>query len=168
MTRRFMLYVASVPSDSFKTRTEHGWHAGAMARESRHIAQWIERPAADVYAYAADPANLPAWAPGLGSSVENVAGKWFVETDMGRVGVAFAPANEFGILDHDVTLPSGEVVSNPVRVIADEAACEVVFTLRRPPAMSDAEFERDAAAVGSDLRRLAQILEEHAHRAGQT
>ena len=139
-----------------------------MARESRHIAQWIDRPAAEVYAYAADPANLPAWAPGLGSSVENAAGKWFVETDMGRVGVAFTPANEFGVLDHDVTLPSGEVVSNPARVIADGADCEVVFTLRRPPGMSDAEFERDAAAVASDLRRLAQILEEHPQRASRT
>jgi hypothetical protein len=139
-----------------------------MARESRHIAQWIERPAAEVYAYAADPANLPEWAPGLGSSVENVAGKWFVETGMGRVGVAFAPANAFGILDHDVTLPSGEVVSNPVRVIADGADCEVVFTLRRPLGMSDADFERDAAAVASDLRKLAQILAEHPRRADST
>lgn len=162
-----MLHVTGSPSDSFKTRTAYGWHGGDMARESRHIAQWIERPAAEVHAYAADPANLPAWAPGLGSSVENVAGKWFVETDMGRVGVAFAPANEFGILDHDVTLPSGEVVSNPVRVIADGPSCEVVFTLRRPPGMSDAEFDRDAAAVSSDLRRLAQILEERP-RAGRT
>ena len=131
----------------------------AMTRESRHIAQWIERPAAAVYAYAANPANLPAWAPGLGRSVENVGGQWFVDTDMGRVQVAFAPPNDFGILDHDVTLPSGEVVSNPVRVIPDGPDCEVVFTLRRAPGMTDAEFERDAAAVASDLRRLAQILE---------
>jgi hypothetical protein len=159
---------AASPSDSFKTRTTNGWHGGDMTRESRHIAQWIERPAAEVYAYAADPANLPAWAPGLGSSVENVTGQWFVETDMGRVEVAFAPANEFGILDHDVTLPSGEVVSNPVRVIADGTDCEVVFTLRRSPGMSDAEFERDAAAVSSDLRRLAQILEDRAQRPART
>jgi hypothetical protein len=78
---------------------------------------------------------------------------------MGRVQVAFAPPNDFGILDHDVTLPSGEVVSNPLRVIPDGDDCEVVFTLRRTPGMTDAEFERDAAAVASDLRRLAQILE---------
>ena len=168
MTRRFMLYVTGVPSDSFKTCTARGWHGGDMARESRQIAQWIERSAAEVYAYAANPANLPAWAPGLGSSVENVAGQWFVETDIGRVGVTFAPANAFGVLDHDVTLPSGEVVSNPLRVIADGASCEMVFTLRRPPGMSDAEFERDAAAVASDLSRLAQILAEHAQRASRT
>jgi hypothetical protein len=130
-----------------------------MTRDSRHIAQWIERPVAAVYEYAANPANLPAWAPGLGRSVENAGGQWFVDTDMGRVQVAFAPPNDFGILDHDVTLPSGEVVSNPLRVIPDGDDCEVVFTLRRTRGMTDAEFERDAAAVASDLRRLAQILE---------
>jgi uncharacterized protein YndB with AHSA1/START domain len=131
-----------------------------MATESRHIAQWIDRPAAEVYAYAADPANLPRWAPGLGSSVENVAGQWFVETATGRVGITFAPPNEFGILDHDVTLPSGEVVHNPLRVIAADPDCEVVFTLRRPPGLTDEEFEADAAAVAGDLRNLRQVLEE--------
>ena len=42
-----------------------------------------------------------------------------------------------------MTLPSGEVVVIPMRVIADGDACEVVFTLRRQPDMSGADFERD-------------------------
>jgi hypothetical protein len=130
-----------------------------MASESRHIAQWIDRPAAEVYRYAADPANLPRWAPGLGRSVENVAGQWNASTPTGRVGIAFAPPNEFGILDHDVTMPSGEVVRNPMRVIAAGPDCEVIFTLRRSPGMTDEEFERDAAAVAGDLRKLKQVLE---------
>jgi hypothetical protein len=74
-----------------------------MPTESRHVSEWIDRPAADVYEYASNPANLPNWAPGLGRSVENVDGQWFVETDSGRVGVAFAERNEYGVLDHDVT-----------------------------------------------------------------
>ena len=130
-----------------------------MATESRHIAEWIDRPAGAVYEYASDPANLPRWAPGLGSSVEKTGGRWFVETSMGRVGFAFAPRNDYGVLDHDVTLPSGEVVCNPMRVIADGSGCEVVFTLRRRPGMSDAEFGEDAAAVAADLGRLKQVLE---------
>ena len=63
---------------------------------------------------------------------------------MGRVSFSFAPPNDFGVLDHDVTLPSGQVVFNPVRAIRDGDECDVVFTLRQAPSMTDEEFERDA------------------------
>jgi hypothetical protein len=88
-----------------------------MTSESRHISEWIDRPADEVYEYALDPANMPQWAPGLGSSVEKVDDQWFVETSEGRVGFAFVRRNEYGVLDHYVTLPLGEVVYNPLRVI---------------------------------------------------
>ena len=77
-----------------------------MPAESKQISESIERPAADVYRYASDPANLPAWAPGLGSSVENIDGRWFVETPAGPAGFAFVERNEPGVLDHELTLPS--------------------------------------------------------------
>jgi Polyketide cyclase / dehydrase and lipid transport len=130
-----------------------------MTSESRHISERIDRPVDEVYDYASDPANLPQWAPGLGSSVENVDGKWFVETSMGRVGFSFVQRNEYGLLDHNVTLPSGEIIYNPMRVIRDGSGCEVVFTLRRLPNVSDEEFERDAEAVAADLARLKELLE---------
>jgi hypothetical protein len=82
-----------------------------MTSPSKHLSERIDRPADAVYDYASDPANLPEWAPGLGSSVEQVDGRWFVETSMGRVGVAFAPRNEYGVLDHDVTCLPGHLPS---------------------------------------------------------
>jgi hypothetical protein len=124
-----------------------------------HISERIDRPVDAVYAYAVDPANLPEWAPGLGSAVENVDGQWYVETPMGRVGLAFVERNDNGVLDHEVTLPSGEVIFNPMRVIRDGDSCEAVFTLRRSPDMSDEEFGRDANAVAADLARLKEIVE---------
>jgi hypothetical protein len=130
-----------------------------MTSGSRHISERIARPADEVYDYAADPANLPRWAPGLGRSVEKVDGQWFVETSQGRVGFAFAQRNEYGVLDHYVTLPSGEVVYIPLRVIADGSGSEVVFTLRRRPGMSDQDFKADADAMAADLSRLRQVLE---------
>lgn len=78
---------------------------------------------------------------------------------MGRVTFTFAPRNDFGVLDHDVTLPSGEKVYNPLRVIRDGDGCEVVFTLRQRPEMTDEEFERDADAVARDLSKLKSLLE---------
>lgn len=47
----------------------------------------------------------------------------------------------------------------PVRVIADDSGSEVLFTLRRRPGMTDAEFEADADAVAADLARLKHVLE---------
>ncbi|MFJ6696169.1 SRPBCC family protein [Streptomyces sp. NPDC091272] len=131
----------------------------STGRESRHLSVHVDRTADEVYAYASDPVNLPAWAHGLGGSVEKIDGRWVAESPMGRVVVAFAPHNELGVLDHDVTLPSGETVYNPVRVIRDGTGSEVVFTLRRQPEMSDADFERDAETVAGDLDRLRGLLE---------
>ncbi|MEU1303731.1 SRPBCC family protein [Streptomyces shenzhenensis] len=129
-------------------------------KESRHLSTYVDRSVADVYAYASDPANLPAWALGLGGSIERIDGQWVAQSaPMGRVVVAFVPANDLGVLDHDVTLPSGETVHNPLRVIADGAGSEVVFTLRRRPGTADAEFQRDADMVAADLARLKEVLE---------
>jgi len=131
-----------------------------MATESRHVSIAIVRPAGEVYDYVRHPANLPRWAAGLGGSIEHGDGQWVAESPMGRVVVAFAPDNQFGVLDHRVTLPSGLVVDNPMRVIADGAGCEVLFTVRRQPGMTDEEFERDADAVRADLGTLKRVLEK--------
>lgn len=130
-----------------------------MTSQTRHITEQINRPAREVYDFASDPANIPRWASGLGNAAENVDGQWFVDSPMGRISVTFAARNEFGILDHDVTLTSGEVFYNPMRVISDGDGCEVVFTLRRQPGVSDEEFTRDTGLITADLAKLKQLLE---------
>jgi polyketide cyclase/dehydrase/lipid transport protein len=130
-----------------------------MTSESRHLSEQINRPAAQVYDYASNPAHLPEWAPGLGRSVEQVDGQWFADSPMGRVSFAFVPRNDYGVLDHDVTLPSGDIIYNPMRVTKNGSGSEVVFTLRRLPGMNDEDFERDAKSVAADLARLRQVLE---------
>jgi hypothetical protein len=77
---------------------------------------------------------------------------------MGRVTITFAPRNDFGVLDHDVTLPSGKTVYNPLRVIRDGDGCEVVF-IRQLPEMNDEDFKRDADAVEGDLATLKRLVE---------
>ncbi len=131
-----------------------------MTERSRHVSILINRPSVEVYAYASDPAHLPQWAAGLtGSPVERVGDHWLADSPMGRIRIDFTVTNPYGILDHDVTLPSGEGVYNPVRVIADGNSCEVVFTIRRRPGMSEADFAGDVAAVAADLAALKRIAE---------
>jgi hypothetical protein len=127
--------------------------------DSRHVSTLINRPPDEVYEYAADPANLPEWAPGLGTSVEQIDGQWFVGTSTGRAGFAFAPRNTYGVLDHEVTLPTREVRYNPMRVTRNGSGSEVVFSLRRNPGMTDQEFDRDADLVAADLARLKARVE---------
>jgi uncharacterized protein YndB with AHSA1/START domain len=130
-----------------------------VTTDSAYVAERIDRPAADVYAYVADPTHIAEWAPGLGDRVEHVGGDWFVEGGMGRVKVAFAPPNDYGVLDHEVTLPTGEVFLNPLRVVAYGDGCEIAFTVRRMPGVTDAEFARDTGLVAADLARLKTIME---------
>ena len=46
-----------------------------------------------------------------------------------------------------------------MRAIPAGDGCELVFTLRRQPGMTDAGFEKDAAAVTADLARVKRLLE---------
>jgi hypothetical protein len=131
-----------------------------MASESRQLSVPIHRPAEQVYRYVTNPANLPAWAVGLGGSIERVGADWVADSPMGRVVVRFVPDNEFGVADHDVTLPTGETVRNPMRVLPDGTDdCELVFTVRRRAGMTEAEFDADCAAVQRDLETLRDLMQ---------
>jgi hypothetical protein len=130
-----------------------------MASHCVHLGIRIDRPAAEVYDYVSQPANLPAWAAGLSSAIELVEGRWVADSALGRVEVVMAEPNSYGIVDHWVTLPTGQTFYNPMRVIADGDGCELVFTLRRQPGIGDADFERDAAAVTADLAAVKGLLE---------
>ncbi len=127
--------------------------------ETRHVSTYIDRSLREVYDYASDPTHLPEWAPGLLKSVEKVDGQWIADSPMGRIVLGWTPRNEYGVLDHHVTLPTGETFYNPMRVTAHGAGSEVVFSVRRQPGMTDEEFDRDANAVQADLVTLKRTVE---------
>jgi hypothetical protein len=114
-----------------------------------------------VYDYAADPSHLPAWAPGFVHSIERTGDHWVGQTTLGEVRLRFAPVNSFGVLDHQVELPSG-TVSNAMRVIPNGLGCEVLFTAIQLPAVSDEQFRIDLDTVRADLNKLRTLL-EHRH-----
>lgn len=130
----------------------------ASAMRSEHVSRVIRAPAEAVYEFASDVENLPRWAAGLArSTIARDGDLLIVDSPMGPVTVRFVERNSFGVLDHDVTLPSGTVVTNPVRVLPHPHGAEVVFTVRQIE-LDDAGFSRDIGLVQADLDRLAHLL----------
>jgi hypothetical protein len=127
--------------------------------EVRHVSVSIARPPRAVYAFAADVANLPSWAVGLGTSFRREGDALVAEGPLGSVKVRFVGENELGVLDHEVVLPSGRTVLNAMRVVPNGDGSEVTFMVVRQPEMSDAELAADCAAVERDLRRLKRLVE---------
>ncbi|MDQ3526847.1 MAG: SRPBCC family protein [Actinomycetota bacterium] len=128
--------------------------------KSRHVSRVISASPEAVYEFAANPDNLPRWAAGLAKTeVVREGDVLRVDSPMGNVTVRFVPQNEYGVIDHDVTLPSGRTVTNPVWVVSHPAGSEIVFTIRQID-LTDDEFDRDTVMVEQDLERLKQLLEE--------
>jgi hypothetical protein len=127
---------------------------------SRHVSISINNSAENVYEFASDPGNLPKWAAGVSGSIKNVNGQWIAESPMGMVKIKFADKNKFGILDHDVTLPSGETFYNPMRVFPNKDGSELIFTLYQRPGMSDRDFRKDEEQIKADLEKLKALVEK--------
>ena len=127
--------------------------------ESKWISLFIDAAPARVYNFAGNPENLPRWASGLSGAVEKIGDSWVASSPMGKVRIAFAPRNEFGVLDHEVILDSGQKFLNPMRVVANGDGSEISFTLMRAPGMSDQDFAADEATIRKDLATLKSILE---------
>lgn len=127
---------------------------------SRIVHVRIERNWKLVYEFASRPENLPLWASGLGEGFAPDGDAWIASGPLGNVRVQFAPDNEFGVIDHDVTLETGFKVHNALRVIPNGDGAEVMFTLLKLPDMSDEAFYTDELNVRQDLERLKALLEK--------
>jgi hypothetical protein len=127
--------------------------------EVRNISVSIHRSPSEVYAFIANGENVPRWAAGLGTKVRRVNGEWLAEGPIGSVRVRFAPPNDLGVADHEVVLPTGVTVRNPIRVVPNGAGSTVIFTLLRQPGVSARQFDQDANTVQQDLETLKAILE---------
>lgn len=130
-----------------------------LSAQTLHVT--INRPCDEVYAFLSQPENFPLWAKGLANSLRREDEDWVADTPQGRIHIRFSAPNAFGVLDHWVTLPDGDVVYVPLRALANRRGTEVIFTLFRQPDMDDALFARDAGLVNADLQALKRLLESH-------
>ena len=110
----------------------------ASPLEAHHISVSIHRPFAEVNDFLAVPQNFEQWAAGLGNGFKQIGGDWVFDTLDGQGKIRFMPKNAFGVADHYVQPPSGTEVYVPLRAVANGDGSEVIFTLYRPPEMTDA------------------------------
>lgn len=120
----------------------------------------VDAPYQAIYQFARSIENLPKWASGLASGVQQEGDKWFTESPKGRVGVEMAPENPFGVLDHFLTLPDGQTVLNAMRVSPAGDGSVLTFVVLRMPGVDAQAFTADVAHVERDLRRLKALLEQ--------
>ncbi|MBP2238356.1 hypothetical protein J2Z31_004893 [Sinorhizobium kostiense] len=126
---------------------------------ARIIHTSIARDWREVYAFMADHEKMPLWASGLSAGLTREGEEWLAPGPLGNARVRFSPDNDYGVVDHLVTLADGQQVHNALRVVPNGDGAEVMFTLLRLPGMSDAQFAEDAAWVEKDLASLKSILE---------
>lgn len=127
--------------------------------KSKTLSVSIECKPDKVYEYVWNLENFPAWATSFCLSIRNSEGEWIIQTPDGPMKISFVERNDFGVLDHYVTLISGRQILNPMRVVPNASGCEVVFTLFQQPDMSNEKFFEDADMVERDLRTLKTVLE---------
>lgn len=133
-----------------------------MLPTPKNISVSINRNPQEVYDFTANPENLPKWAAGLsGAKIHKEGDHWVSDSPMGKVKIKFADKNKFGVLDHDVTVPTGETTHNPLRVIPNESGSEVVFTVFKTAKMTQEQFDKDAKQIETDLKKLKSELEKH-------
>ncbi len=119
----------------------------------------LDARAEAVYAFVAKPENLPHWAPNFCVAVVRVDGQWRVQTASGTMLFRFTQPETFGVLDHLITLNSGEEIFVAMRLTARGASCEISITIPRDGDMSEPDFQRDLQSVEQDLYTLKCIVE---------
>jgi hypothetical protein len=106
-----------------------------------------------------DMTTWSSWAPWVRRATRTSPSDWTIATDAGSMKVRFVAPNALGVLDHEVTLESGETAFNAMRVIPNGSGSELVMVVFQRPGMSAEEFDRDVRAVTEDLARMRRAAE---------
>ena len=121
----------------------------------------ILAPPKSVIAFLSDVENWKTWAPWIHSVARSFGGYWNLETEAGPMRIRFVEPNSLGVLDHEVTVASGMVVLNSMRVLSNGDGSELVMVVFQSPGVSTERFDRDVQAVTDDLARLKAAAEAY-------
>lgn len=119
----------------------------------------IHCPVGKVFAFVADPANLPLWSRSFCLSIRQEQGQWLAETPQGPIRIRIATHRQLGIADQFLNPAPGVEFMIPTRVVPNGEGAEFIFTLFQPDHLSPEEYQQEVALVRQELELLKQILE---------
>ncbi|WLD94320.1 hypothetical protein [Alkalihalobacillus sp. AL-G] len=127
---------------------------------SKTLSVSIDRAANEAEEFIRNPENLPLWATSFAKAVRKVNDQWIIETSDGPMNIRFVDKNEYGVLDHYVTVSPDHTILNPMRIIPIGDGCQVFFTLFKMDGMTEQQFSEDMQMVQQDLKNLKAYLED--------
>lgn len=128
----------------------------------------IEARPEDVYAFVADPENLPTWAVGFCRAIRREAGtdRWIVTTAHGEMPIRYMTHEAAHAIDFHFTPTPGVEVAAFSRVVPNGHGSEYIFTQFQPIGMSDDVFSTQTRALVEELQVLRALM--HARAACRT
>jgi uncharacterized protein YndB with AHSA1/START domain len=126
-----------------------------MRTESRSIA--IDAPTEAVFAYVADPRNLPEWAPAFAESIRPDGEDWIVTTGGADLPVAVRASAEHGTVD--ILAARDGRRGAFTRVIPSSRGSAYVFALHFDDDADEAQVAAQMTTVEKELRTVRSRVE---------
>jgi hypothetical protein len=121
----------------------------------------IERPAAEAFAFVAEPANMPKWAIHNVRSIRPLGnGRWEMDTPRGKGSLVPHYEKTNCILDHEFIDAGEGRWSVPARVVpAGPAASVYMITLIKPDRLPEDAFTQGMKLMDEELAALKACVE---------
>ncbi len=112
-----------------------------------------------LFDFISNPLNWPLYSE-FNLKVEKKEGYWLIETPQGPLKHVIISDKQYGIMDTIITLPSGNDMLVPSRILPNGNGTEYVVTHFQPGEVSTTIFESWLQGVDRNLNRLKKIMEE--------
>jgi hypothetical protein len=109
-----------------------------------------------VFAFVADPHNLPRWAPGFASAVRPDRDRWIVTSDDSELTIAVRTSEELGTVD--LVRGTDLNVGAFSRVLPNAGGSEYLFTLFFPDGTPEDAITAQMEIVEEELRTIRELV----------
>lgn len=138
---------------------EHSLETAVCRSDTRAVS--IPASANDVFAFVADPENLPRWAVGFCKGIRRdptSANQWIAMTGQGDVPIRFVADRGLGVIDFYFTPAPNVEVAAFSRVLPHATGADYVFTQFQSPGMADEVFDAQVRALIEELHVLRALM----------